>query len=170
MHRQSGEQTEVIVWMSDKEKTASAESIEEACLLGILSELADEYLLSCLPKQNEKKEGECIDSEQKGKSTKKRDGGDKREPKFPNVAGFCRYFGIGRGKYERLSKKYPEEFEKLFAVFEDEALNSQISPSLLSTYLKKRLGYSDASESTQTEVDTDKINLIFDHDIFVDGE
>ena len=67
-------------------------------------------------------------------------------------------------------KKYPEEFEKLFAVFEDEALNSQISPSLLSTYLKKRLGYSDASESTQTEVDTDKIKLIFDHDIFVDGE
>ena len=74
-------------------------------------------------------------------------------------------------KFFRLkSKKYPEEFEKLFAVFEDEALNSQISPSLLSTYLKKRLGYSDASESTQTEVDTDKIKLIFDHDIFVDGE
>ena len=112
MHRQSGEQTEVIVWMSDKEKTASAESIEEACLLGILSELADEYLLSCLPKQNEKKEGECIDSEQKGKSTKKRDGGDKREPKFPNVAGFCRYFcqigGAGRksgGLFCQLNEK-----------------------------------------------------------------
>ena len=163
---------EVIIWMSDKEISARAESIEEACSLGILQELANEYLLSCYARTKEKKEGECedIEEKEKGKGNKKKDSGEKSMQKFPNVAGFCRYFGIGRGKYERLAKKYPEEFEKLSAIFEDEALNSQISPSLLSMYLKKRLGYGDASESTSTQVDTSQIRLIFDHDIFIDGE
>lgn len=153
--------------MQDKENSPSAESIEEACLLGILPELANEYLLSCC---TQKKEGECEDIEEKEKRTRKKDGGEKGTAKFPNVAGFCRYFGIGRGKYERLSKKYPEEFEKLSAVFEDEALNSQISPSLLSAYLKKRLGYGEASDAVGTEIDTAQVKLIFDHDIFIDGE
>ena len=153
--------------MSNKERSSTAESIEEACSLGILEELANEYLLSCCL---QKKEGECEDIEEKEKRTRKKDGGEKGTAKFPNVAGFCRYFGIGRGKYERLSKKYPEEFEKLSAVFEDEALNSQISPSLLSTYLKKRLGYGDASDAVGTEIDTAQVKLIFDHDIFIDGE
>ena len=157
--------------MSDKECSSGAESIEEACSLGILGELANEYLLWCY---TQKKEGECEDIEEKerdkDKRTRKKDSGDKHAAKFPNVAGFCRYFGIGRGKYERLSKKYPEEFEKLSAVFEDEALNSQISPSLLSTYLKRRLGYGESSETTSTEVDTAQVKLIFDHDIFIDGE
>ena len=163
---------EVIIWMSDKEISASAQSIEEACSLGTIQELANEYLLSCHARTKEKKEGDCedIEEKEKGKTSKKKDSGEKSMQKFPNVAGFCRYFGIGRGKYERLSKKYPEEFEKLSAIFEDEALNSQISPSLLSMYLKKRLGYGDSSEGTATQVDTSQIRLIFDHDIFIDGE
>ena len=69
-----------------------------------------------------------------------------------------------------MSKKYPDEFEKLSAVFEDEALNSQISPSLLSTYLKRRLGYGDSSDFSGTEAQSAQLKLIFDHDIFIDGE
>ena len=157
--------------MADKEYSSTAESIEEACSLGILGELANEYLLWCY---TQKKEGECEDIEEKerdkDKRTRKKDSGDKRAAKFPNVAGFCRYFGIGRGRYERLSKKYPDEFEKLSAVFEDEALNSQISPSLLSTYLKRRLGYGDSSDFSGTESQSAQLKLIFDHDIFIDGE
>ena len=92
--------------MQDKENSPSAESIEEACLLGILPELANEYLLSCC---TQKKEGECEDIEEKERKTRKKDG-DKGTAKFPNVAGFCRYFGIGKRRYDQLSKKYPEEF------------------------------------------------------------
>jgi hypothetical protein len=152
--------------MQDKERSPSAESIEEACLRGILCELANEYILSC---NTQEKEGECEKIEERESRSRKKDN-DKGASKFPNVAGFCRYFGIGRGRYERLSKKYPEEFEKLSAVFEDEALNSQLSPSLLSAYLKRRLGYGETADSATTEADTAQLKLIFDHDIFIDGE
>ena len=149
----------------------STESIEEACELGILEMLADEYILSCYAcenRENETKEGETEELGRKKQRKKSVSDGGKR--KFPNVAGFCRYYGIGRGKYERLSKKYPDEFEKLSAVFEDEALNSEISPSLLSTYLKRRLGYDESSDAPCSEIDTGQIKLIFDHDVFEDGE
>ena len=152
--------------MQDKENLSSTESIEKACRLGLLSELADEYLLSC---HTTKKEGECEDTDEKERRPRKKES-DKSAQRFPNVAGFCRYCGIGRGKYERLSKKYPDEFERLCAVFEDEALNSQISPAVLSAYLKKRLGYAESSEAATTQVDTAQLKLIFDHDVFADGE
>ena len=152
--------------MQDKESSTSRESIEEACALGLLSELAEEYLLSC---HTTKKEGECEEADEKERRPRKKES-DKYTQRFPNVAGFCRYCGIGRGKYERLSKKYPDEFERLCAVFEDEALNSQISPTVLSAYLKKRLGYADSSEVATTQVDTAQLKLIFDHDVFADGE
>ena len=67
-------------------------------------------------------------------------------------------------------KKYPEEFEKLSAIFEDEALNSEISASLLTAYLKKRLGYGENEKTEKSEVETGQIRLIFDHDILSDGE
>ena len=54
-HGQGGIAMEVIIWMSDKEISASAQSIEEACSLGTLQELANEYLLSCHARTKEKK-------------------------------------------------------------------------------------------------------------------
>ena len=138
------------------------EELEMACECGVMEKLADEYIIFCRSYSESDKSTE--DS-----SAKKKD----KNERFPNIAGFCRYFGIGRDKYERLSKKYPEEFELLSAIFEDEALNSKISPSIVMAYLKRRLGYSDtdSSESSrESEIEAGQLTLVFDHDIFKDGE
>ncbi len=133
-----------------------------ACEKGTLDKLAEQYIIFCHASKNkgEEKENES--------TSKKKKSGDS-PTRFPNVAGFCRYFGIGHKAYERLSKKYPEEFEKLSAILEDEALNSEISASVLTAYLKKRLGYSDTERKDESEVETGQIRLVFDHDILSDG-
>lgn len=148
----------------DKNERASA--IEAACKNGQLEALAEEYIIFCNKSrsecgdgQKEEKESEC----EKKKSKKK-------GSRFPNVAGFCRYFGIGQGKFDRLAKKYPDEFEKVSAALEDEALNAEISPSLLGAYLKRRLGYADSTETEKSDVDVGQLKLVFEHDIITDGE
>jgi len=153
----------------DIDTGSTASSVEEACSLGILERLAEEYILSCCTSKTEEKEE--TKEEIGRKKQNKKDGANGERSKFPNVAGFCRYFGIGRRRYEQLSKRYPDEFEKITAVFEDEALNSQISPSLISSYLKRRLGYTEDTDTEErSSVDTGAIRLIFDHDILKDGE
>ncbi len=141
--------------MSDK---GTSELVEDACIRGVLDKLADEYIIFCYTLEKDEKENECDKKKSKEKGRR-----------FPNIAGFCRYCGIGQEQYERLSKKYVSEFEKLRSIFEDEALNSEISPSILSAYLKRRLGYGDSSNE-KTEVDTGQLKLIFEHDILLDGE
>ena len=86
---------------------------------------------------------------------------------FPNVAGFCRFLGVSTGELERLACEYPEEYGRILAVLEDEALNSDLSPTLLSAYLKKRLGYDTPSKSNSAK---DQICISFEHDIIEDGE
>lgn len=129
--------------------------IESACENEALICLADKYVASC-----------NTEKEETGETKQKR----KAAARFPNVAGFCRFFGIGQTEYLRLSKKYPEEFEKLFCVLEDEALNSEISPTLLGAYLKRRLGYDEAKAPPKSDVDVGQLRLIFEHDILADGE
>lgn len=129
-------------------------SFEYACAHGQLDKLLEEYITSC---------SEICDLELETvkKCSKKKKG------RFPNVAGFCRYFHIGDAEYERLCVKYPNEFERVKLVFEDEALNSEISPTILSAYLKKRLGYEKTSCS---EVYDGQLKVVFDHDILEDGK
>ena len=130
-------------------------SIEQACLCGCLDALVDEYLIYCHKSSSETvKEGDDKKSAKKNKN------------RFPNVAGFCRYFHIGSSEYETLAAKYPNEFDKLRVVFEDEAFNSEISPTLLSAYLKKRLGY---EKNEGSEVYEGELRVVFDHDIMEDG-
>lgn len=138
--------------VSNSEKS---EQLYTACEIGLIGQLAEEYITSCKAAE---KSGETENASKK------------KSAKFPNVAGFCRYLGISREKYERLSKKYPEEFGKLEAILEDEALNSDVSASVLTAYLKRRLGYTECDKSEKTELDTGQIRLIFEHDIFADGE
>ena len=72
-----------------------------------------------------------------------------------------------------LAVRFPNEYDKLIAIFEDEALNSDVSPTLLSAYLKKRLCYSyeRSGESDGRREDSDKeVRYCFEHDIFADGE
>jgi hypothetical protein len=90
--------------------------------------------------------------------------------KIPNVAGFCRFIGATLPEFDRLKMTRPELHGALCAALEDEALNSSMPASILSVYLKLRLGYtSDPPEPTGV-TDSGQLRLIFDHDAYRDGE
>ena len=73
----------------------------------------------------------------------------------------------GIGELEALEAEFPKEYERILSVFEDEALNSDLSSALLSSYMKKRLFY----EKPGTESKCDgEVKVCFEHDIFGDGE
>ena len=147
-------------------KNERSDAIEEACKNGALEKLAEEYIIFCQKSRYESEELERKEKENDRDSKKTK----KKSSRFPNVAGFCRYFGIGQGKFDRLAKKYPDEFEKVSAALEDEALNAEISPSLLGVYLKRRLGYAESAEAEKSDVEVGQLKLVFEHDIISDGE
>ena len=89
--------------------------------------------------------------------------------RFPNLAGFCRYCCIGATELKALAREYPSEYELLCSVLEDEALNSGISATLISAYLKNHFGYGEKA-AERTRVDSGDIKLVFEHDIISDGE
>ena len=125
--------------------------LRETCRLGEFGKLVDGYLLFC--------------REPMGEGGASRSG---RLQVFPNLAGFCRYIGTGTEALLRILGDYPEEAERLFAILEDEALNSSVSPTIISAYLKRRLGY---EKETQPKRDlAGQIKIEFEHDIFEDGE
>ena len=131
-------------------------SLEAACVCGLLDAYVREYLAYCQRESQNGDEG-TVDKKASRKS----------KNRFPNVAGFCRYFNIGSNEYDVLAAKYPAAFDKLIAVFEDEAFNSDVSPTLLSAYLKKRLGY---EKKEGSEIYEGEMKVVFEHDIMEDGE
>ena len=133
------------------------DKLEKAVREGRIGEMLEEYILRCA----EETRTPGADAPEKKKAKKP-------AGKFPNVAGFCRYFGINRREFDRLRVRCPDEFEHILAVFEDEALNSVISPAIISVYLKKRLSYDIAVREKDTEAAG--INVIFEHDVMKDGE
>lgn len=95
---------------------------------------------------------------------------------LPNVAGFCRFLGIGTSRLSALREADPETYDALNAVFEDEALNSGISASLLTPYFRKRLGYAERERETalapsgyDANTENGSIRILFDHDVYEDG-
>ena len=124
--------------------------LRDACESGGFETLMEAYLAYCR-----------LDGERAGTAKGKRDGG-----RFPNTAGFCRFCGIGESELERIHRTYPEAWERLCAVLEDEALNSDLSATVLSVYLKKRLGYDRTEEAERSD---GQLRVIFDHDIGEDG-
>ena len=97
--------------------------------------------------------------------------GSKKDVRFPNMAGFCRYLGVGVEAFRLCMKERQEEYDTLCAMFEDEALNSGLSATLVSAYLKKHLGYGEKNADGGASVcEADKVKLIFEHDIYADGE
>lgn len=139
-------------------------SLEELCENGKIEMLLREYLEFCasLPSR----EGEEAQMEHQKKTPQKSSKAERNRSVFPNLAGFCRYLGVGTGELERLSEVYPVEHGKILAVLEDEALNSGLSATLISAYLKKRLGY----DTQKNQADEPQLQISFEHDIIKDGE
>ena len=133
-------------------------SLREMCASGRLYSMLNDYVASCIKPTPEDEEGAC------DKATKKR---VPKRSAFPNLAGFCRYLGIGTGELDEIRNDYPLEYGRMLTVLEDEALNSEMSATLLSAYLKKRLGY---DSSLQKESPEEALQISFEHDIFEDGE
>jgi hypothetical protein len=89
--------------------------------------------------------------------------------RLPNLAGFCRYLGCALSDLQTLRTSNARLFERLSAVFEDELLNHSPSPTIMSAYLKKRLGYAEETSEDEKGADGVQMNLIFEHDIVHDG-
>ena len=68
---------------------------------------------------------------------------------FPNLAGFCRHCGFSRQNFTRKRERYPEVCGLILAALEDEALNADKSASLVTAYLRHRLGYGAAAEEAE---------------------
>ena len=136
-----------IIQSTGKEGDAVCSNFDTACRDGSIKDLAERYILECRKPVNGAKSG-----------------------RVPNIAGFFRYCGFEGGDLSRLSLEYPGIYSSLCMIFEDEALNSSLSPTVLSVYLKKRLGYN-AEENTgkQSVSDGGQLRLIFEHDITEDG-
>ena len=135
----------------------SAESISKTLNGGKIITLLDQYLFKCHSDPNQSEEPD----------TRKK---ARKEAVFPNLAGFCRFLGVGVDAYEAEMAAYPEAAGVIRAVLEDEALNSDMAATLLSAYLKKRLGYDTPSEPKHAATDTGELKIVFEHDIFADGE
>ncbi|MCQ2354382.1 MAG: hypothetical protein MJ102_04660 [Clostridia bacterium] len=90
--------------------------------------------------------------------------------RIPNAAGFCRYCGCGLNEFSLLRDAHPEIYDAVCAILEDEALNSGFSSSIMSVYLKLRLGYGGEEKSEKSVADSGTLRLIFDHDAYADGE
>ncbi len=97
-------------------------------------------------------------------------GDGKRGGRFPNMAGFCRELGMGVEALRQRMRRQEDEWNALLALFEDEALNSGLSPTIVSAYLKQYHGYGAPHESeSHAAMAGEGLKLIFEHDIFEDG-
>lgn len=94
----------------------------------------------------------------------------KNTEKLPNLAGFCRFCGCGIDEFRLMRDSHREIGDAVTAALEDEALNAGFSSSVLSVYLKLRLGYGIEEKSEKTSADAGTLRLIFDHDAYADGE
>lgn len=138
----------------------SESSLSELCDTGQISELLKSYIELCSAVTEEE------DTESDPKRKKSNRSRAYSKAMFPNLAGFCRYLGIGTQELEAIASEHPAEYGKILAVLEDEALNSDLSATLISTYLKKRLGYDESAKSRSA---SSQLEICFEHDILEDG-
>lgn len=89
--------------------------------------------------------------------------------RFPNLAGFCRTLGVSVELLRREGEGFPELYGVLMSIFEDEALNSAQSPTLLSAYMKERLSFGERHED-RSLLPIGDVQLIFEHDPVEDGK
>ncbi len=130
--------------MKMKRKKGGGHSIDLVALAerGLLPEIVEQYVIECIRRTREEERKKSI---------------------LPNIAGFCRFCGIGREDLDSLRERFPREYSALLSVFEDEALNSDLSSTTLAYYMKNMLG-NEVEEEESTTV------IRFEHDILSDGQ
>lgn len=127
------------------EKKDDSSIIDCICIKGALIRMAERYIKFCLT-------------------------GNADRPRLPNICGFFRWLKLGACALDLLKQKYPDKFRTLQMLFEDEALNSPLPPSIVSTYMRQQ-SYTDLPDVGQTqEKENDGITVVFDHDIINDGK
>ena len=124
--------------------------LKRICYRGELISLAEEYIRNC-----KLSSAECG----RGKSTER----------FPNIAGFARTLGVGVSTLKKVEGRWPDLYGALLALFEDEALNSDRSATVLNAYIKERLNFGEKKEGGAT-LPVGNVQLIFEHDISEDGK
>lgn len=135
--------------MNNEKQEHCEVAFESAATDAELLEELNRYLQSCRPPPDEDRKKAAIP--------------------FPNLAGFCRYMGWGGGDMELLKKSAPELYDRICTVLEDEALNSDLSASVLTAYLKQRIWRAEPSTEKSAVDQGDQLRLIFEHDILEDG-
>lgn len=138
---------------------SGVQALRDACCRNILNRTLEKYIEGC-------RTAHCGDDTEVS-DTKKKRASRKSGGRFPNLAGFCRYYRVSIKDLDTLSKEFPDEINMLYAILEDEALNSGLPPAVLSAYLKKRLGYDRDASLSELE---NNVTIRFEHDIFDDGE
>ena len=140
----------MVIWMANlvRKGRLTAEALFES---GDLMKALKRYIRQC----HAKNEGK---------------GGDKAAI-FPNPAGFCRCLGVGLKRFEELGAQYPQLYDSVMTLLEDEALNATHYPGgsamLTATFFKRRLGYDE--ERGPREGAGEEIRVVFDHDIEAAG-
>ena len=130
--------------------------ISEMCKSGLLDGLVEDYIGFC-----HRTHTPAAEDASKART--------KSRTLFPNLAGFCRWLGWGGNEMELLKKTTPDLYDRICTVLEDEALNSDLSASVLTAYLKQRIWRAEPSSDKSTVDQGDQLRLIFEHDILEDG-
>lgn len=89
-------------------------------------------------------------------------------PRLPNMAGFFRWMKLSAEARDHFKTAYPEIYRTVKMIFEDEALNSPLPPSIVSAYMKQL--FSDDDGESVTNEESTGLTLFFEHDIEHDGE
>ena len=125
--------------------------LKAICRRGELIPLAEEYIKEC-----------------KLESAKEREWGRKACERFPNLAGFARRLNVGVATLKKVEGRWPEQYGLLLALFEDEALNSEKSTTILNAYMKEHFGFGEKKESDAV-LSMGDVKVVFEHDISEDG-
>ena len=123
----------------ERKRPEDKERVDKICKSRSTKKLAEQYIKFCLSE------------------TPKR---------LPNIAGFFRWLKLSATARDHFKEAYEEEYKTVKMIFEDEALNSPLPPSIVSAYMKQYF-------STEIGEDNSKrgeITLSFEHDIYHDGE
>ena len=141
-------------------------SLTQLCRSGRIYRILEEYLSAC-SKEGGFNEAEAVaSSEANTRISKHKDKRGELKPLFPNLAGFCRYLKISIDDFEAICDEFPSEYGRILTTLEDEALNSELSSTLVSAYLKKRLKYDRNTFNSPSS----QMEIKFEHDIWEDGE